>query len=50
MGKRSEHKSMPIQTPQDPEEREIVLAALRAAEPAFAEVWSNDLDSAYDRL
>jgi len=28
----------------------LVRAAMRAAEPAFAAVWRNDGDSAYDRL
>jgi hypothetical protein len=41
---------MPPQAPQEPEESAIVLAALRAAEPSFAEVWDNDSDSIYDRL
>jgi hypothetical protein len=32
------------------EERLLTRAAARAAEPAFAEVWDNDDDAAYDRL
>lgn len=32
------------------EERSLVRAATRAAEPAFAKVWDNDDDAAYDRL
>lgn len=32
------------------EERSLVRAANRAAEPAFAKVWDNDDDAAYDRL
>ena len=31
-------------------ERAAVRAATRAAEPAFAKVWDNDDDAAYDRL
>lgn len=31
-------------------ERSVVRAATRAAEPAFAQVWDNDDDAAYDRL
>lgn len=31
-------------------ERAAVRAATRAAEPAFAKVWENDDDAAYDRL
>jgi hypothetical protein len=32
------------------EERALERAAMRAAEPAFATVWDNDDDAAYDRL
>jgi hypothetical protein len=32
------------------EERALARAATRAAEPAFAKVWNNDDDAAYDRL
>jgi hypothetical protein len=32
------------------EERSLARAATRAAEPAFAKVWDNDDDAAYDRL
>ncbi len=32
------------------EERALERAATRAAEPAFAKVWNNDDDAAYDRL
>ncbi len=32
------------------EERALDRAATRAAEPAFAKVWENDADAAYDRL
>lgn len=32
------------------EERALERAAARAAEPAFAKVWENDADAAYDRL
>ncbi len=32
------------------EERALQRAAMRAAEPAFAEVWENDDDAAYDKL
>jgi hypothetical protein len=32
------------------EERALARAATRAAEPAFAAVWDNDDDAAYDRL
>jgi hypothetical protein len=32
------------------EERALARAATRAAEPAFATVWDNDDDAAYDRL
>lgn len=32
------------------EERALERAATRAAEPAFAKVWENDADAAYDRL
>jgi hypothetical protein len=32
------------------EERALARAATRAAEPAFARVWNNDDDAAYDRL
>lgn len=31
-------------------ERAAVRAAVRAAEPAFAKVWDNDDDAAYDKL
>jgi len=31
-------------------ERVLKYAAMRAAEPAFAEVWENEDDAAYDRL
>jgi hypothetical protein len=31
-------------------ERALARAATRAAEPAFAAVWDNDDDAAYDRL
>ena len=31
-------------------ERTLKRAAMRAAEPAFAEVWENEDDAAYDRL
>jgi hypothetical protein len=31
-------------------ERSLVRAAARAAEPAFAEVWDNEDDAAYDKL
>ena len=31
-------------------ERALTRAATRAAEPAFAEVWENEDDAAYDRL
>lgn len=31
-------------------EKLLVRATMRAAEPAFATVWHNDSDSAYDRL
>jgi len=31
-------------------ERAAVRAATRAAEPAFAKVWDNDDDAAYDQL
>jgi len=31
-------------------ERAAVRAAARAAEPAFAKVWDNDDDAAYDKL
>ena len=31
-------------------ERAAVRAATRAAEPAFAKVWNNDADAAYDSL
>jgi hypothetical protein len=31
-------------------ERALKRAALRAAEPAFAAVWENEDDAAYDRL
>ena len=30
--------------------RALTHAATRAAEPAFAKVWNNDEDAAYDRL
>ncbi len=32
------------------EERALERAATRAAEPAFAKIWDNDDDAAYDRL
>jgi hypothetical protein len=32
------------------EKRALERAATRAAEPAFAKVWGNDADAAYDRL
>lgn len=32
------------------EERAITRAASRAAEPAFAAVWDNEEDAAYDQL
>ena len=32
------------------EERSLERAAARAAEPAFAKVWDNDDDAAYDKL
>jgi len=32
------------------EERATQRAAARASEPAFAKVWDNDEDAAYDRL
>lgn len=32
------------------EERALGRAATRAAEPAFAKVWNNNDDAAYDRL
>jgi hypothetical protein len=32
------------------EERALERAATCAAEPAFAKVWENDADAAYDRL
>jgi hypothetical protein len=32
------------------EERALVRAATRAAEPAFAKLWDNDADAAYDKL
>ena len=32
------------------EERALERAASRAAEPAFAKVWNNNDDAAYDRL
>jgi len=32
------------------QERALERAATRAAEPAFAKVWNNDDDAAYDRL
>lgn len=31
-------------------EQALERAAMRAAEPAFAKVWSNDEDADYDRL
>ncbi len=30
--------------------RALTRAATRAAEPAFARIWENDADAAYDRL
>lgn len=30
--------------------RALARAATKAAEPAFAKVWDNDADAAYDRL
>ncbi len=32
------------------EERRLVLEGTRASEPAFAKVWDNPLDAAYDEL
>lgn len=32
------------------EEHALERAATRAAEPAFAKIWDNDDDAAYDRL
>jgi hypothetical protein len=32
------------------EDRALERAATRAAEPAFAKIWDNDDDAAYDRL
>jgi len=32
------------------QERTLVRAATRVAEPAFREVWDNDEDAVYDRL
>jgi len=32
------------------EERRLTQAAAKASEPAFAKVWENDEDAAYDRL
>jgi hypothetical protein len=32
------------------DERALARAATRAAEPAFAKVWDNDDDAAYDKL
>lgn len=32
------------------DEHALVLAATRAAQPAFAAVWENDADAAYDKL
>ncbi len=32
------------------EDRHLVDAAARTAEPAFAQVWDNDDDAEYDRL
>jgi hypothetical protein len=32
------------------EERSLESAATRAAEPAFAKIWDNDADAAYDKL
>lgn len=32
------------------EERALARAATRAAEPAFAKLWNNDDDAAYDKL
>jgi len=32
------------------EERALVRAASKASEPAFAKIWDNDDDAAYDRL
>ncbi len=32
------------------QDRALTRAATRIAEPAFAEVWDNDEDAAYDRL
>jgi len=32
------------------QERALVRAAARVAEPAFREVWDNDEDAVYDRL
>jgi hypothetical protein len=32
------------------QDRALARAATRVAEPAFAEVWDNDEDAAYDRL
>jgi len=32
------------------DERRLTQAAAKASEPAFAKVWENDEDAAYDRL
>lgn len=32
------------------EERSLERAATRASEPAFAKIWNNDDDAAYDKL
>jgi hypothetical protein len=32
------------------DDRHLVKAAAETAEPAFAEVWDNDVDAEYDRL
>jgi hypothetical protein len=32
------------------EERSLESAATRAAEPAFAKIWDNEDDAAYDKL
>jgi hypothetical protein len=32
------------------DDQHLVMAAAKAAEPAFAQVWDNDDDAEYDRL
>ncbi len=32
------------------DDRQLVTAAAKTAEPAFAQVWNNDDDAEYDRL